>query len=277
LTVAVITDSAASLPSDIAAGAGVTIVPLQLAIGGRSHRDGDLSLEELLERVDEGITTSSPTPGDFISALERTDTGDGAVVLTVARTMSATRDAAELAARNSDTDVRVVDTGTAAGAQGLVVLAAARAAQAGAPVDAVEATARAVAQRVRLVATLDSLDRLAKSGRVPEAAAWAGRWLHLNPLFEFRGGRARPLRPARSREAALERIAAECRRAPNGGRLHVAALHALAVDDARTLLELLNAHVEPATALIAPFSPVMVVHTGPNLVGMAWWREDQAD
>src|SRR5581483_3719039 len=95
--------------------------------------------------------------------------------------------------------VRVVDSCTAAGAEGLVVTAAARVASAGGDIDEVEAAARHAATRVHLVATVANLDRLAKSGRVPEAAAWAGRWLGLQPLFEFRDGGAHPLRPSRSR------------------------------------------------------------------------------
>ena len=99
--------------------------------------------------------------------------------------------------------------------------------------DVVEARAREVIERVRLVATISSLDHLVRSGRVPGIAGWAGRRLNINPLFEFRGGSVRRLRPALSRGAALDRIVQLVRRdAPAAGegrnRLHVAALHALA-------------------------------------------------
>jgi fatty acid-binding protein DegV len=123
------------------------------------------------------------------------------------------------------------------------------------------------------MATLEDLDRLAKSGRVPEAAASAGKWLHLNPLFEFRSGHARPMRPARSRAAALDRIAASCLRPQDhapGAALHVAALHALAAEPALELLDKVCAEVTPASSFVAPFSPVMLVHTGPGLAGLAW-------
>jgi fatty acid-binding protein DegV len=60
---------------------------------------------------------------------------------------------------------------------------------------------------------------------------------------------------------------------PATGRLHVAAMHALAPQRARALLDAVQADVEPATALIGPFSPVMLVHTGPDLIGLAWWWE----
>jgi DegV family protein with EDD domain len=176
--------------------------------------------------------------------------------------------------------VRVVDTATAGGAEALVVLAAAQAARAGASLDDVEARARAVLERVRLVATLSSLDHLVRSGRVPGIAGWAGRRLGINPLFEFRGGSVRRLRPALSRDAALDRIVQLVRRdapADGRGRLHVAALHALALDVAEVLLAHVTEPGDDATAFIGEFGPVMVVHTGPGLAGLAWWWEDAAE
>jgi DegV family protein with EDD domain len=252
-----------------------------LTIGPTSVHDGDLSLEEVLARIDEGITTSAPTPGEFAVAVEEAGYDDGALILTIAGTMSSTVEAAHLAARSVDPNkVRVFDTGTAAGAEGLVVLAAADAAAAGGDLDAVEAAARRVAGRVRLVATLASLDRLAKSGRVPEAAAAAGRWLGLQPMFAFRNGGAHALRPSRSRSRALDRIIdAWSKSAPrhnpaSSDGAHVAALHAQSADAAHELLDRVQAAAQLATSFMGSFSPVMVAHTGPGLVGLAWWWDD---
>ena len=119
--------------------------------------------------------------------------------------MSATFTAARIAGDQSDGAVRVVDSRTAAGGEGLVVLAAADRAEGGASLDDVAAAAGRVAGQVHLVAALPGLDHLVLSGRVPGIAGWAGRRLGLHPLFEFRGGKAHPLRPAKSRERALER------------------------------------------------------------------------
>jgi DegV family protein with EDD domain len=176
--------------------------------------------------------------------------------------------------------VHVLDTGTAAGAEGLVVLAAAAAAAEGKPLADVEAVARRVASRVHLVATIADLDRLAKSGRVPDAAAWAGRWLGLQPMFEFRDGGAHALRPTRSRAKALDRIFESWMRSAPGRSPgtadagHVAALHALSPDDAESLLDRVNDATSVTTSFVGSFSPVMVAHTGPGLVGLAWWWDD---
>lgn len=280
MTVAVVTDSAAALPPDVAADHRVTVVPLQLTVGGTAHRDGELGLEHVLERLDEGVSTSGPPPADFARAIEeRLSGGAGSVlVLTIAASMSSTHGAARLACEQVDEGggvVRVLDTATASGAQALVVLAAARRAREGASLDEVEDAARRVAGRVRLIATVPNLDRLVRSGRVPAIAGWAGRSLGVQPLFEFRRGKVKRLRPAFSRDAALDRIVTACRGSRRDGRsLHAVALHAQDPESAERLLAEATAG-EPGVAmsLVTSFSPVMIVHTGPGLAGLAWYRE----
>jgi DegV family protein with EDD domain len=289
MAVAVLTDSAASLPERLATRLGVTVLPLGLIVGDKALHDGDIPLENLLPRVDEGVTTAGVTPGEVAAAVEArlADPGiDAALVLTVSAEMSSTYDAARLGAEDAGDAVQVIDTGTAAGAQGLVVLAAAEQAAAGASLAEVAAVANRVADDVHLIATIDSLDHLVRSGRVPGIAGWAGRHLGVQPLFEFRRGRVIRLRPAFSEAAALDRIAERCRRsrpagAPAGpgapgapdARLHVAALHALAPDRAMGLLRRVTDSEDDARSFVAAFSTVMVAHTGPGLAGLAWWWE----
>jgi len=276
VTVAVVTDSAASLPAALVERWGVRVVPQHLVLGGQDHPDGALRLEEVLSRASEGISTSAPSPGEFLAILEEV-AGDGAVVITVASEMSGTYKSAWLAATTLDGRVRVVDSRTAAGAEGLVVLAAARAASEGASLDEVEELANALAGQVQLIATVPGLEHLVRSGRVPGLAGWAGRLLGLQPLFAFSHGRARPLRPSQSRGAALDRIVARCLEGDRDGAvLHLAAMHACAQEDAHVLVDRVGARVSPATSFVAEFSPVMVAHTGPGLVGLGWRWERPA-
>jgi DegV family protein with EDD domain len=173
--------------------------------------------------------------------------------------------------------VRVLDTGTAAGAEALVVLAAADAAEHGLALDDVTEVARRAASEVRLIATLPDLDHLVRSGRVPNIAGRAGRLLGIAPLFEFRSGHARPLRPALGVPAALDRMVAAVRRDRRPDtQLHVAALHADSEAAATSLLERVTSTLEPATAFVASFGSVMIVHTGPGLIGLAWRWEPVA-
>lgn len=272
MTVAIVTDSAAALPDELATRHDITVVPMWLSIGGESVREGERPLSELLG--DERVSTSGPAPGEFVDAIECRLGDDGVLVLTIAASMSGTHEAATVAARELGEGVRVLDTATAAGAEALVVLAAAAAAERGASLDEVEAVAKDVVERVQLVASVPNLDHLVRSGRVPGIAGWAGRRLGINPLFEFRGGKVHRLRPALSADAALDRMVSRFRRSqePNT-RLHVVALHALAPEAAERLLDRVEAEVTPATKFTGEFGSVMVVHTGPGLYGLAWWWE----
>jgi DegV family protein with EDD domain len=272
MTAAIVTDSAAALPASIVAEQGIVVVPMWLSIGGHSVKEGEIPLDDVLAEPD--VTTSGPAPGEFEKVIREQLNDEGVLVLTIASTMSSTYEAAVVGARAAGGDsgkVRVVDTTTAAGAQGLVVLAAAAAAAAGAPLDEVERVARRAIAEVRLVAMVPNLDHLVRSGRVPNIAGWAGRRLGLAPLFEFRDGGAHALRPARGSTAALDRIIGRWRRDQMAdARLHVAALHAHAEADARALLDRVCAEADPATAFVGPFGTVMIAHTGPGLVGLAW-------
>jgi len=275
MATAVITDSAASLPGTLVRDLGITVVPLEIVVDHVGYHDGDLPVADIVAHLGDGVSTSAPPPGRIGKAFEdRLRDADDVVMMTVSQQMSSTYDAACLAAGTVAGDIRVVDTETAAGAEGLVVEHAARAARLGADADAVEHAARAVSDRVRLVATLDSLDHLVASGRVPELAGRAGRALNVHPLFEFRRGRVRALRPALSRDAALDRIASAWRRNREpDARLHLAVLHADDPARADRLLALVRSRIEPASAFVAEFSAAMLAHTGPELVGLAWWWE----
>ncbi len=275
-----VADSACSLPAALAAEWGVNVVPMWLTIGTRQFRDGELSLSEVVARLGEGLSTSGPAPGELAEAARRADQGDGVVLLTVSARMSGAYASARLAAElvaEEGREVAVVDTGTAAGAEGLVALAAARAARAGLPLAQVVAAAREAAGAARLVATLPRLDHLSRSGRVPGAAAWGARWLGLYPMFEFRESSVRALRPARGARQALARmVTLWARSAGRYGQgqaaLHVCAMHSSQPAAAEELLAEVARRLgaPPATSFCAAFSPVMVAHTGPGLVGLAW-------
>jgi DegV family protein with EDD domain len=272
VTVSILTDSAAALPADLVRAHNIAVVPMWLNLDGEERHEDEVPLGQLSTRAD--VKTSGPTPGEFEAAARDHLAPEGGVVCTIAASMSATHDAAVLGTHGLGDRVRVLDTGTAAGAQALVVLAAADAAERGASLEEVVDAARRAADHVRLVATLPSLDHLVRSGRVPNIAGRAGRLLGIAPMFEFRHGKARPLRPALGVPAALDRMVAAVRRdARPNTRLHVATLHAQAEDAANDLLERIASTVTPATAFVATFGSVMIAHTGPGLIGVAWWWE----
>src|SRR6266571_316928 len=117
MRVGIVTDSAATLPPELASGNEVAIVPMEVTINGRSNGDRRVPLQEVLRHLDDGVRTSSPSPGRFSSAIAAAEDGGGVLVLTVARSMSGTFQVASLAARRAGGPTEVLDTGTAAGGQ----------------------------------------------------------------------------------------------------------------------------------------------------------------
>lgn len=276
MSVLVITDSTATLPEDVADELGIAVVPIRVLVGDRSHRDGEFTHEELLEAT-ERVTTSGPSPQDFLDVIESRGSEDGVIILTLAHDLAeSTLLSAQVAAAAASVPVMVLDTTTTAGAQGLVCLAAARAAGAGASFEEVETEARWVIQKVRLVAVLPSLDHLARSGHVPEAVAWAGRWVGLHLLVDIRRGKVRPLKPALSARAAREQILEAWRSSrPNGpARLHIAGLHALEPEGAEELVKRAGEETRPEEVFVGSFGTAMVIHSGPGVVGLAWWWDE---
>jgi DegV family protein with EDD domain len=275
MTVRILTDSAATIPGDLAERFGIVTLPLRISVGDRDYLDGVLDHEALLSFSEE-VKTSGPTPGDFLTAIDRLDPGDSVLIVTVSYEMgSSTFTSARAAANLADRPVQVLDSASAAGGQGLVVLAAAAAAASGADLAAAHSAAVRAVEKVRLVATLPDLAHLSKSGHVPEAAAWAVRFVGLHPVIDLTHGKVRPLRPALSEAAALDRIAdvwrATIPRDP--ARLHIASLHALAPDTAAGLLARVSGEIEPSTSFAGSFGTGMVVHSGPGVIGLAWWWE----
>ena len=169
------------------------------------------------------------------------------------------------------TEVEVLDSRTAAGAQTLVVLAAARAARAGADLATVTEVARRATSEVSLVGSLSTLEYLVKGGHIPAAAGWAADRLHVRPVIELREGKVRPLRPAFGDEAARERLLSHWRRSRvPGAELHLIAMYSVDPAEAEDLLAAVSAEVQPAQSFLSGFGTVLVAHTGPSLVGLAW-------
>jgi fatty acid kinase fatty acid binding subunit len=286
VTVAVLTDTTSALPPAAAAEWRIRLVPLTLTVGGQTYRDGEVDVSALQGNgAGTDLRTAGPTPGEFVhelSAIAEAAPGadggnDGAVIVTVARSLSSTHACALLAAGASEMPVEVVDSGTAAGGQALVAIAAAQEAIAGGGLAEVAKAAKDAAATVRLVGCAASLDRLVASGRVPEIAGAATRRLGLWPMFELRGGRVRPLRPARSAEGAMERIASMCARSgPNSGRsgaADVVALNSGLPGDAEVLLRRVQQRIHTGYELVSSFGSAMTVHTGTGVLGLAWlWR-----
>ena len=174
-----------------------------------------------------------------------------------------------------DVEIEVLDCGTAAAAEGLIVLAAAREAAQGKELAEVMAKARDVMERVNLFAALDTLYYLVKGGRVPKAAALASSLLKIKPVFTINHSDAHPVTNPRTIKGAINRILKLMEeRVARGQPLHVAVMHADAPDKALDISKRITAQFDCEELFITEFTPVMGVHTGPGLIGVAFYSGD---
>lgn len=269
--VAVVTDSAANIPGDLAARLGIEVVPMYLRIDGAEYRDG-AEPGEVYARVaasSGAASTATPAPGDFLAAFERAGSPE-IVCVTVSARVSGIFNAASVAAGQFGGRVEVIDSGNASMAEGFVALAAAREARSGAGIDGVMARAHDVAGRAGLIATIDTFEYLRRSGRVNALLSFAGQALGIKPVFRFRGGEISGVGRPRTRRRALDRVLAEALADIAGRPARVAAVHAAAEAEAGDLLERVRERVEVVEALLTGFTPAMGVHTGPGVVGLAY-------
>ncbi|MFZ4584387.1 MAG: DegV family protein [Acidimicrobiia bacterium] len=277
MTVGIVVDSAASLPRDLAGQLGIAIVPMTLVLDDRPVPDHAIDHATLLERLAHGpIETSGPNPAEFLTAIrDAHGRFDEVLVLTLSTEMSSTFGAATAAAREDAGPTQVIDTRSAAGGEGLVALAAAGCAHDGGSLAEVATAARAVIDRVHVVACVDDLASLARSGRVPDIAQRAATTFQVKPLFEFREGTAHALTPAHGTRAATRHIVQRCLddRPHPESRLHSAILQGEDPAPALDLQHVMLQVAPDADWFVGSFGPVMLAHVGPHLFGLAWWWE----
>ena len=280
--VAVITDSVACLPPGLAEKYGIEVVPIELHFGDKLYRDGvDLSPTEfytLFRQAEELPITTAALPGSFLEAYHKASRRAADILcISLSAKLSGMFNSAQLAVERLDgalpnTTIRVLDCGTAAAAQGLVVLAAARAAASGENLTEVVETARIVMQRVRLFAMLDTLYYLVKGGRAPRVAALATSLLKIKPILTIINGEAHLVTNPRTTAGAMKRILKLMgQEIAEGQPLHVAVMHADAVDEAMVLKEQISSQFDCTELFITEFTPVMGAHTGPGVVGVAFY------
>jgi DegV family protein with EDD domain len=274
VSVAIVADSAANLPEDMARELGIEVVPMYLKFGERVYRDGtDLTPADFYDRLvrdTEPASTSVPSPADFLAAFERAG-AEEIVCVTVASSMSSSRQQAMFAAERFPGRVEVVDSMSASMAEGFVATEAARVAAGGAGIEAVVHRAREVAGRARLLATVATFEFLRRSGRVTKLQAYAATMLDIKPVFGFREGEIVPVARTRTRRRALDRIVEDTMAEAGDRPLHLAVIHAAAGEEAGELMERLAARAHLAERFITEVTPVIGAHTGPGLIGTAFY------
>jgi DegV family protein with EDD domain len=280
----VVTDTTACVPQGQVSRYNIEVVPIQLIIDDKAYRDGiDINPTEfytILRQAKKTPTTSSSSPENYLEAFRRaSQRATGILCLTEPAKFSAMFDSARIAAQIAGetlpgVTIEVLSCTTAAAGQGLVALAAAKTAALDKPLDEVKETAVNVMSRVNLLATLDTLQYLARSGRVPQAAAMVNSILNIKPVFTLNHSDAHTVALPRSLRSAIKRMLKLMEPLVKKGRpLHVAVMHADALERAISFQNKISSQFECEEIFITEFTPVMGVHTGPGLIGAAFYGE----
>lgn len=259
---------------------GITLVPLRVGVDGRDYRDMiDIQPSELYRLLRDRVmpTTAAPTLGDYMAAFEA---APGPVLcLTVGRGVSAMDEAARLAAEASvGARVEVVETGTAAGGLRLVALAAARLAAEGLGLADLAARVRGICERVEMAGMLETVEFLARSGRVPEIAHWGSSVLKVRPVVRFQAGRGSLVTLVRSPSRGLDEMRKLVRQgarrqgsAACGEGVSCTVFHGDALELAQELEARLRQELPAADLSISEMTAAMAIHVGPGVVGEAFY------
>ena len=276
MSVAVLTDSTAYLPSSLLEQYDIGVVPLYVVLPGRSGREGrEIGPDDVARALavrGQRVSTSRPTPGDFVLAFRsRLEQGAERIVsVHLSSELSGTCDAARLAAAQvGEHLVTVVDSRSAAMGVGFSVLAAARAAADGAAAADVAEIARTTAAATRTFFVVDTLEHLRRGGRIGSAAAVLGSALSVKPLLNMRDGQVLPLEKVRTFGRALSRLVQRAVEAAGDGPVSLAVHHLAAPERAERLAAELRTRVPALGELfVSELGAAIGAHVGPGAVGI---------
>ena len=277
---AIVVDSTADFPEAQERFPNWRMVPLYVRFGDQSYRDYvELGPDEFYARLrtaDELPTTSQPTPGDFLAAYEELGAYERIYSLHISAKLSGTFESARTAASELGDKVRMVDTETASAAITMLGLAIQRRLERGTTDEEIAALVERYKDEHRLLFTVDTLEFLAKGGRIGRAAKFAGQMLHIKPILTIDDGEVLPLKRVRGNQKAMQEFVSEFTEGSNDEPgLRVGIAHADAPERATALVKMVrdvrpHAEIETVTTLGA----VVGTHAGPGTVGFFWFTDD---
>ena len=274
MTVKIITDSIGDVPSQAIEELEITIIPLYVHFGNESYRDGiDLTTEQFYDKLRHSEilpTTSVPPLGTFVEAYDRlAEETDEIAVITLSSKLSATYEAALQAMKQMKRKCRVevIDSLTAIMGEGLIVIAAAKAANNGASLDEVMNITHHNVKRADMRIAFDTLEYLKRGGRIGKAQAFLGSILKVHPILSIKDGEVVPSARERSRAKATDYL--------YNFATSFSHIDEMAVEDATTpdeadkLVERLNSRFPKERIYQSKVSPVVGTHVGPHVLAVS--------
>jgi len=271
--VKIVTDSLSDITSDVAEELGITVVPLTVLFGKESFLDRvTITTDEFYHRLthdDTWPTTTQPPPSTFVDVYNKlVEETDEILVITLSSKLSGTYESA-LNARGSvqkKCRIEVIDSLTVAMGLGLVVIAAAKAAQAGAKLNELVDLVHSAIPRSHLVAYFDTLKYLAKGGRIGKAQGLLGAVLSVKPVLTVKDGEMSPVTRLRSRAAGTDYLYNFVAGFPRIEELAVE--HTTVPDEANRLVERLGSLFPKERIYRSTISPVVGTHAGPGAMAV---------
>jgi DegV family protein with EDD domain len=278
---AIVLDSTADFPDAAERFPSWRVVPLYVNFGDESFRDGvDLTPAQFYERLREGPglpTTSQPTPADFLARYEELAGYERIFAITIASQLSGTFQSAGTAgAELGDERVRTIDSGVASAAIEMLALAIQRRLDRGTSDEEVDAFVERFRRDRGLLFTVDTLEYLARGGRIGRARAFAGELMHVKPILSIVDGEVVPVKRVRGNRKAFQEFvdALETGTTDEPG-LRVGIAHAAAPERAEQIAKLVR-HKRPQAQLdaVVELGAVLGAHAGPGTVGFFWFTDD---
>ncbi len=272
MAVKIVTDSLSDITSDIAGGLGITVVPLTVIFGHESFLDRvTITTDDFYHRLIHDTvwpTTTQPPPGTFVDVYnELAKETEEILVVTLSSKLSGTYQSA-LSAKSmvKKCRIEVIDSQTVAMGLGLIVLTAAKAAQTGANIDELVTLVRQAMKRSHFVVYFDTLQYLAKGGRIGKAQSLLGSLLSVKPILTVKEGEMAPLTRVRSLTAGMDYLYNFASGFANIEALAVE--HTTTSDVADRLAERFNSVFPKERIYRSTVSPVLGVHGGPGAIAV---------
>ena len=281
MSVRIVTDSTSDLPPEICRELDITVVPLTVNFGDTGYKDGiDLSADEFYKKLiaaDKLPTTSQPSAGAFAEAYKDVAKDTGEILsIHISGKLSQTYNSARLAASEMEgsCNVQVMDSLQVSMGLACIVMAAARAARDGASMEDVQQLVSRMMPETRTLALLETLEYLAKGGRIGKVQAYLGNSLRplaifkVIPIVEVRDGEAHPLTRVRTRQKGLDRLLTEAHSA--SGITLAGIAYSTNRQEAESVLETLRPLVSSDNLVLSRFGPVLGTHLGPGALGLGF-------